>query len=49
MNLKKNYNEIINENNNYTFNKDLLQIINSIMPSTHDLQTTLVPINIKMR
>ena len=40
MNLKKNYNEIINENNNYTFNKDLLQIINSIMPSTHDLQTT---------
>lgn len=30
MNLKKNYNEIINENTNYNFNKDLLQIIGAI-------------------
>lgn len=29
MNLKKNYNEIVNENSNYNFNKDLLQIINN--------------------
>jgi hypothetical protein len=27
MNLKKNYNEIINENSTYTFNKDLLQLL----------------------
>ena len=27
MNLKKNYNEIINENGTYTFNKDLLQLL----------------------
>jgi hypothetical protein len=27
MNLKKNYNEIINENSNYSFNKDLLQLL----------------------
>ena len=27
MNLKKNYNEIINENSAYTFNKDLLQLL----------------------
>ena len=29
MNLKKNYNEIINENSKYNFNKELLQIINN--------------------
>jgi hypothetical protein len=36
MNLKKNYNEIINENNNYSFNKDLLQIINNTTPSNNN-------------
>jgi hypothetical protein len=30
MNLKKNYNEIINENPNYSFNKELLHIISNI-------------------
>ena len=30
MNLKKNYNEIINENPNYNFNKELLHIISNI-------------------
>ena len=30
MNLKKNYNEIINENPNYNFSKDLLHIISNI-------------------
>ena len=37
MNLKKNYNEIINENNNYSFNKDLLQIINNTTSSNNEL------------
>jgi len=35
MNLRKNYNEIINENSNYSFNKDLIQIINSETQETN--------------
>ena len=43
MNLKKNYNEIINENSSYTFNKDLIQIINSEAGETSETGDT--PIN----
>jgi hypothetical protein len=40
MNLKKNYNEIINENSTYTFNKDLLQLLkkdNDLLKKDDDL------------
>jgi len=36
MNLKKNYNEIINENSDYNFNKELLQIIKNSGSSNDD-------------
>jgi hypothetical protein len=39
MNLKKNYNEIINENANYTFNKDLIHIINNEPSSSNETPT----------
>ena len=37
MNLKKNYIEIINENSEYTFNKELLQIIKTITTNNIEL------------
>jgi len=37
MNLKKNYIEIINENSNYNFNKELLQIINKSSKDNTDV------------
>ena len=36
MNLKKNYIEIINENNDYNFNKELLQIIKNITTNNNN-------------
>jgi hypothetical protein len=42
MNLKKNYNEIINENSDYNFNKELLQIIKN---STNSENVNSVSLN----
>jgi hypothetical protein len=44
MNLKKNYNEIINENSNYSFNKDLLQMLKNDLPK-NDLPKNDLPKN----
>ena len=38
MNLKKNYIEIINENSDYNFNKELLQIIKPLLKKNKVLQ-----------
>jgi hypothetical protein len=42
MNLKKNYNEIINENSTYTFNKDLLQLLKNDLEK-NDLEKNDLP------